>query len=311
MRILASRSGGTGHRRIWALGAGLLSLVTLIQVWPPPSGGAGSYQPFQLQRSSIPPGPVVITAVRTGLIWRTDSAPPTAVTVRNDSIGRADCRVWWLLSRRGDPKPWADAIAQSAQVGVQVAAQQSKTVDLSGPSMFLFPPGTFSLSAWVHCYRPATGALVPSDGATMGGAVDVRTASLSLEHSSSAPSLHWIDAVAAGRLVAGRPGQVRVTIANAWIEPVMVQVNCWLVPAEPATSNVHRGQIGSAPGLSGQSEVSDVNLSAVGLTAVNLVVPQLPAPGLYVLSVTTRLEQATSSVPADSVVVQPDVAVNA
>lgn len=52
-------------------------LTTLGVVWPAPPRVAGGPEPFTLQRSPRPEGPVIITAFSTGLIWSPVSIPPT------------------------------------------------------------------------------------------------------------------------------------------------------------------------------------------------------------------------------------------
>jgi hypothetical protein len=282
-------------------------LTVLVQAWHAPSGGAGGSNPFGLQRSSTPQGPVLITAVSTGLIWSLGAVPPTTVTVRDDSTRAADCEVWWILSRRGDPTPWQDPIQRSVPIAVTATPLRSEAVGLDRLGAASPKPGIFSLSVWVHCRNPSSGAWVPSDGATMGGAVEVLAASPLLARSSDDSRLFWIDAASAARLIVGRPGRIRVTIANAWVEPVMVDVSASLAPAGSGQA----GAGNSGAGATARSEPTYVNLSAVGLSSVDLTVPRLPGPGSYRLTIEAQLIQATTSVTVDTVHVEPEVVVSA
>ena len=293
---------------MWAVGLGIIVLTALVRLWPGSGDAAGGYEPFGLQRSSTPPGPVLITAVRTGLIWRTGIVPPTTITVRNDTPEPADCQAWWILSRRGDPRPWDDPIQQSLPVAVSPPPLASMTLGVNQLAASSPRPGTFKLSAWIHCRDQSTGAWLPSDGATVGGAVQVLTISSSLDHRASNSTFFWVDAASAGRLLEGKPGRIRVTIANSWVEPVMVQVVCSLAAPDLVLSDGR----GAGPGVrASQSKPVDVNLAAVGLTTVDVTIPRLPAPGRYGLWIAARLEQATASVAVDSSRVNPEVAVNA
>lgn len=303
-----TRPSGTGGRRMWAVGLGIIVLTSLVRLWPGSSVSAGGYEPFGLQRSSTPPGPVLITAVRTGLIWRSGIVPPTTITVRNDTPERADCQVWWILSRRGDPRPWDDPIQQSLPVAVSPAPLASMSLAVNQLAASSPRPGTFKLSTWVHCRDRLTGAWLPSDGATVGGAVRVLTSSSSLDHRASNSTYFWIDAASARRLFEGRPGRIRVTIANSWVEPVMVQVACSLTRPDTVLSD---GRVADPAVRASQCKPVDVNLAAVGLTTVDVTIPRLPPPGRYGLWIAARLEQATATIIVDSSRVNPEVAVNA
>lgn len=299
---------GVRSRRAAAVGVGCVLLAMCVQVWPGPSGGAGGYDPFGLQRSSTPPGPVLITAVGTGLIWRAGVVPSTAITVHDATAQHAGCLVWWILSRRGDPTPWDDPLEQSLPVPVTLAPFESQTVAVNRLALSSSTPGIFSLSAWVHCRYRATGAWMLSDGATMGGSVEVLPTSSTLEHSSAGSRLYWIEAASIHRLRGGRPGRIRVSIANGWVEPVMVQVVCSLSAVDLVLPDAGRGSTAAARSLTARTEI---NLAAVGLTTVDLAIPRLPAPGRYVLTIVISLQRATASVAVDSVRVEPRVVVNA
>lgn len=294
---------GARGRRTWGIATGVAVLTVLVLVWQTPGGGAGGSNPFGLQRSSTPPGPVLITAVTTGLIWRPGAVPPTTVTVHDDTTRAAVCEVWWILSRRGDQTPWEDPIERSVPVAVTAAPLQSQAVGLNRLVASVPKPGIFSLSVWVHCRNSTPGAWAPSDGATLGGAVEVLPASTLLTHSSGDSRLFWIDAASATGMIEGRTGGINVTIANAWVEPVMMNVSASLAPAGVAPAGANR----SGADATRLSDPTDVNLSAVGLSSVNLSIPRLPGPGTYVLTIQARLVQATTSVVVDTVRIEPEV----
>lgn len=294
---------GVRGRRMWAVATVVAVLTLLVHVWNTPSGGAGGLNPFGLQRSSTPPGPVLITAVTTGLIWRFGAVPPTTVTVRDDSTRVAVCDVWWILSRRGDPTPWEDPIQRSAPVAVTAAPLQSQPVGLSRLAMSVPKPGIFSLSAWVHCRNPSSGAWAPSDGATIGGAVEVLPATKLLARSPGGSRLFWIETASATRMIEGRTSGIHVVIANAWVEPVVMNVTASLAPA----GAVQGGADSSGIDAIRRSEPIDINLSAVDLNSVDLTIPRLPAPGSYVLTIRARLVQATTSVVVDTVRIEPQI----
>jgi hypothetical protein len=276
--------------------------AALALAWPSPPRAAGGADPFSLGRSSIPGGPVLLTAITTGLIWRLGTVPPTTVTVRNSAARSADCEVWRILAGRGDPRPWENPVMRSAPVSVKLAPFASRALGVNVLAISSPELGIFGLSAWVHCRSSSAGSWVPSDGATMGGAIEVLDASRSLARSPASSSFFWTYAASmAGSSARGLPAEVRVEVANAWVEPVMVEVFCYLASpgvnhpwADPATS---------------RCQPAHVNLAAVGLTTVDLTIPKLPKSGHYELSVWVHQQRAASSVPVDGVRLRPDVTV--
>jgi hypothetical protein len=150
----------------WCVPAIVVLLTAALALASPSSprtaGGAGQ---FRLGRSSIPEGPVLLTAMTTGLIWRLATVPPTTVTVRNSAARPADCEVWWTLAGQGDPRPWENPVMRSAAVSVKLAPFASRALGVnvlatSSPKLGIFG------SAWVRCRSSSAGSWVPSDGAT-------------------------------------------------------------------------------------------------------------------------------------------------
>jgi hypothetical protein len=140
----------------------------------------------------------------------------------------------------------------------------------------------------------------------MGGTIEVLPASSTLEHRSTGSTLVWIDAASIRKPVADSTGRIRVSVANAWVEPVMVQLVCSLSAAglaPPVARGSHSAGTSTAR--------ADVNLAGARLTTVDLTIPRLPSAGRYVLTIVARLEQATSSVAVDSIRVVPQVVVRA
>jgi hypothetical protein len=277
--------------------------VALTLAWPPPARTAGGSDPFRLGRSSIPEGPVLVTAVTTGLLWRPGIVPPTTVTVRNSAARPADCEVWWILAGQGDPKPWENPVMRSTPVSVTLAPFASRAIGVNVLAISSPKLGIFALSAWVHCRSSSAGNWVPSDGATMGGAIEVLDASRSLARNPANSSFFWTYAASMeGSSAAGLPGEVRVDVANAWVEPVVVEVLCYLAP--PGVSHPWADQAAS------RCQPTQVNLAAMGITTVDLTIPKLPKSGHYQLSVWVHQQQAASSVPVDGVRLRPDVTVS-
>jgi hypothetical protein len=135
-----------------------------------------------------------------------------------------------------------------------------------------------------------------------GGVIEVLDASRSLVRSPASSSFFWVySASMAGRSARGLPGEVRVEVANAWVEPVMVEVLCYLAP--PGISHLWADPAAS------RCQPAQVNLAAVGLTTVDLTIPKPPKSGHYELSVWVHQQRAAASVPVDGVRLRPDVTV--
>lgn len=246
----------------------------------------------------------MITAVSTGLIWRPGIIPPTTVTVRNSAARRADCEIWWILARQREARPWEHPVMRSQPVRVQLAPFKSRTVGVNVLLVNSRQVGTFALSVWAHCRSSAATGWAPSDGATMGGGVEVLGPSQQLERSPENSSFYWVyELSAVGRLRQGRPGEVRVEVANAWVEPVLVEVLCYLAPPRVARP--------WEDPLAARCDASDVNLPAVAITTVNLEVAKMPEGGRYQLSVWLHLVRAADNVPVDGARLRTRVVVDA
>jgi hypothetical protein len=288
-------------RCTYALAAAAIAVLTL--GWPPPAVVLGGPDPFGLGRSSPPEGPAVLSGISTGLIWTSHSLPPTTLTLHNVRDRSADCRVWWILAKQGDPKPWESPVMESTPVSVKLGPLASRTVGVNVVAIFSSKPGLFRLSGWAHCRNPLTQTWSPSDGVTMNGAIEVLDASPTLKQSpANSRFLFVYGAATEGTFAEGRPAEIRVKLANASVQPRTVEVFCYLAP--PAVSRPWT----SLP--SSRCQSAEVNLPAAALTVLKMNIPNLPRPGRYELSIWLHEQQAGLSVPVDGVRLRTSVTVN-
>jgi hypothetical protein len=303
-RLHVMRLPSALKRQPWVwIAASALLVASLTFFWPAPTRSAGGLGAMGMSRSSTPAGPVVITAVHTGFLWRVNELPPTSITVQNLFSSPATCKVWWILSTPGIVNPWDHPAMMSKPTTVRFEGDQAVSVKAETIEDLGAPAGYYSMSVWVHCLDRSSGAWFPSDGATVNGVVETLDPSTSVRHVRRASSLLWINSIAPGAtLTAHRPTQFKVVIANSEPEPVLVQV--WFYVARPGVEQPWK------TAHSSRSQVVDVSVSGASLSSVEVPISELPDPGRYALSAWLHELAVSSSVPLDGAWFTHDVEVD-
>ena len=290
-KVLAGTKMSPSLATAWAL-VGCTVVAALSAAWPAPAPATGGPNPFDILRDSSPPGPVVIASATTGLVWRAGAVPPTKVTVFDETATRARCETWWILAPAAARQPWETPVMEAEPVSFSIRAggTLSLPTDLVKPASAR--PGVYRLSFWVHCMNVRTGAWAHSDGASIAANIEVVPSATDLRHRPRDSRFVWIEAAKAPpQFIRGRKDHVQVTIANGSAQPLAVQAWCYLSKAgatEPwrDPSSMKSGTV-------------KANLTAAGLTTVSVVIPRLPPPGRYELSVWLHQQEASNSLPVD------------
>jgi hypothetical protein len=286
----------------WAVGGAVFAIVMLSLVWPPGGRNAGGFGALAFTRASAPPGPVVITSVNTGFLWKVNELPPTSITVRNLIATPEKCRVWWMLSTPGSQDPWNHPTMLSTPTTVTVAALGSASVKANTIEPLIPSPWYYAFSVWTHCLDPSSARWRPSDGATVNGTVETLDPLTNLRHIRRASSSLWVNSITpTTRFAAHRSTMLKLVIANGTPNPVLVQI--WSYLARPGVQQPWKSS-GST-----RSGVVNVSLSGAALTTVDVPMSKLPAAGRYVLSAWLHEIVVSASVPIDGAWLRHDVEV--
>ncbi len=282
--------------------------ATAVLFWPDaPSVSVADVVSVQLPRETGEPlGPVELVSVQAPVVWSDVRAPTVTTTVRNTGDEPVDARVWWLLAAPRDLAPWENTRGRSVPVDVSLPAGEAVELELPVAE----PPtaGSWRLSVWAHVV-PATGddeLTSHSHGAAAFPDVTVlRTGDDVLRLSPPGREVALTGLEATGRLVgddagAESGGEVGgefgdeagdgattarrvdgyVALRSATVQPVHVEVQCYLAP--PGTAEPWRAESVIA------SETVTTTVEAEPRT-VPCRFPELPAAGSWELSAFARL----------------------
>ena len=292
----------TGLHRLGVLGLVSAIVAALVAVWPMPPPSPGGSTPFALERTGPPGGPVILTSVSTGLLWRIGALPPTTATVINRTGRLETCEVWWILGDTRSASPWKDPVMESGIGRFTLASRGQSTIPLNEVSIDAAQSGIFSLSFWVHCLDYTTKTWVHSDGVTMSGRIETLRGSSKIRRQRLSSRIVWANSVTVPRTFeSGHSEDIEVIVANGSTEPVAVEVWYYLSPPGVLEPWNDRAAV--------QSETVQLDLNAVALTKIPLSIRRAPSPGTYDLSIWIHQQLTVGQRSEDGIWLRNDVVI--